>query len=689
MDRAMKLMELESGGAHLVLGLHDDAPVALLHLGSAPFVASDIPEEHRWTYRLVEIRAAGEDHDYIEAGRYAGSAVGGRLRYVSHTLTPSQCAIRQRDDRTGLVVESTLQFIGGVLETRTRIENSGEDAVTLQAASSFFLNGFTKSGRLPKGLRTLVHVPRNGWYAEFQWAKHLASDLGLNSRFAFGSRHETISSTGTWCSSNYLPMGCLENAESGDVLLWEILHGGSWSWQVAEAGHQLYVHVAGPTDAESNWHVTLAPGEAFTTVPCAVAAAASFDGAVGALTRHRRRTHLAGHEKMPVVFNDYMNCLMGDPSEAAVMPLIDAAAEAGAEVYCIDAGWFAAPGQRWSSTLGNWDPNPERFPSGLSPVFYYIRSKGMTPGIWFEIETMTENLAQSEAVPREWFFERHGRPVISHRRLQLDFRNPDVRAFAREAIDKVLALGCGFMKLDYNFDSGPGSELGSANLGQSLVDYEAAFLSWLDSIRADHPELLIEHCASGGQRLGRPYLDRTNSASTSDEGDPMQIARIVAAAPTMLLPEQNGNWAVPEPGHDAGVIASTMLCGAIGRLHIAGKLSELSNDQTEVVQQAVRLHKAIRADIARSVPLWPLGLPGYHDEWICLGLQSPDSLLLAVWRRTGTCRQIDIPVEGLEQAELLFPTSIAGSFERLSGQLRIKLEERSCALFRIPSLRNS
>jgi alpha-galactosidase len=308
----------------------------------------------------------------------------------------------------------------------------------------------------------------------------------------------------------------------------------------------------------------------------------------------------------------------------------------------------------------------------------------MTPGIWFEIETMTENLAQSEAVPREWFFERHGQPVLSHRRLQLDFRNADVRSFTRQSVDKVLTLGCGFIKLDYNFDSGCGSEVGSANLGQSLLEYETAFLSWLDSVRADHPELLIEHCASGGQRLGRPYLDRTNSASTSDEGDPMQIARIVAAAPTMLLPEQNGNWAVPEPGHEPDLIASTMLCGVVGRLHIAGKLSELDDSQTAVVQQAVRLHKAIRADIARSVPLWPLGLPGYHDEWICLGLQTPHSLLLAVWRRTGTCRQIDIPVLGMEQAELLFPSSIAGSFKRQPDQLRLALEERSCALFRIP-----
>jgi alpha-galactosidase len=169
----------------------------------------------------------------------------------------------------------------------------------------------------------------------------------------------------------------------------------------------------------------------------------------------------------------------------------------------------------------------------------------------------------------------------------------------------------------------------------------------------------------------------------------MQIARIVAAAPTMLLPEQNGNWAVPEPSHDPGLLASTMLCGAVGRLHIAGKLSELSDAQMAVVQQAVLLHKAIRADIARSVPVWPLGLPGYHDEWICLGLRAPEMLLLAVWRRTGTCQQIDIAVEGVGEAELLFPSSIAGSYEFHPGQLRLALEERSCALFRIPLLRHS
>jgi hypothetical protein len=84
-----------------------------------------------------------------------------------------------------------------------------------------------------------------------------------------------------------------------------------------------------------------------------------------------------------------------------------------------------------------------------------------------------------------------------------------------------------------------------------------------------------------------------------------------------------------------------------------------------------------------------LGLPDYHDEWICLGLQSPDSLLLALWRRTGTHPQIDIAIKGNEQPELLFPNSLPGSFERRSDQFQLVLEERSCALFRIPSPRDS
>jgi alpha-galactosidase len=351
-----------------------------------------------------------------------------------------------------------------------------------------------------------------------------------------------------------------------------------------------------------------------------------------------------------------MNCLMGDPSEAATLPLIETAARLGAEVYCIDAGWYAPPGVRWSNTLGTWNVNPERFPHGLGPIFDRIRAMGMVPGLWFEIEAMTDNCPGRDQLPRDWFFERQGRAVHSHRRLQLDFRNPAVRQFARDSVRPALESGARYLKLDYNFTSGAGSERGAESLGEALLDYQQAFLGWLDDLREAYPDLMIEHCASGGLRLARPYLDRVANASHSDEGDPLQIARIAAAAPTILLPEQNGTWVLPAPDQEPAMIALTVLSGILGRPLLAGRSEQLSPAQIEILRQGVGLYKELRGNFAQAVPAWPIGLPGYHDDWICLALRTPDEHFVAVWKRGKEDTTVAIPLGERTEVELIFPT---------------------------------
>ena len=49
----------------------------------------------------------------------------------------------------------------------------------------------------------------------------------------------------------------------------------------------------------------------------------------------------------PIVFNDYMNTLMADPTAERLSTLIPAAARTGAEVYCIDAGWHSDDTDWW------------------------------------------------------------------------------------------------------------------------------------------------------------------------------------------------------------------------------------------------------------------------------------------------------------------------------------------------------
>jgi alpha-galactosidase len=378
-----------------------------------------------------------------------------------------------------------------------------------------------------------------------------------------------------------------------------------------------------------------------------------------------------------------MNCLMGDPSEEKVLPLVDIAAELGAEIYCVDAGWYLPPGRRWSSILGQWQVDPERFPNGLRPVMDRIRERGMVPGLWFEIEAMTASCPAFAELPDDWFFVLNGRRIRSHGRYHLDFRNPAVRAFADEAIEKAVGeLGCGFLKMDYNFDSGPGSELGAESPGQALLDYEAAYLGWLDAVRERYPELMIEHCASGGQRLGRPFLERTHNASNSDEGDPLQVARIAAASPTIILPEQNGTWALPHHGFDAEMTAFAMLCALPYRMLLAGGSDRLSDEQRALVGEAIALHKGLREDFARAVPNWPLGVPGYHDPWICAALASPSSLYLKVWRRDGGPASIEVPLpEGWGNARLIYPSALPTAWTFGGGKLRVELAERAGRMF--------
>ena len=130
---------------------------------------------------------------------------------------------------------------------------------------------------------------------------------------------------------------------------------------------------------------------------------------------------------------------------------VDAAAALGCEYYCIDAGWYTD--ENWWYKVGEWTPSKTRFPNGLKELTDYIRAKGMIPGIWMEIEVMgTQCAIASEKLGKGWFFERHGKASLDRDRYQLDFRNPEVRAYTRAAIDRmIIDYGIGYFKIDCCF----------------------------------------------------------------------------------------------------------------------------------------------------------------------------------------------------------------------------------------------
>ena len=167
----------------------------------------------------------------------------------------------------------------------------------------------------------------------------------------------------------------------------------------------------------------------------------------------------------------------------------------------------------------------------------YIRDKGMVPGLWLELEVMGINCPMASQVTRDWFFQRNGRPIIDHCRYQLDFRNKEVRDYATGVIKRLVEeYGVGYIKMDYNIDTGVGTDYHADSAGEGLLSHTRAYLNWLDKIFEMYPDLIIENCSSGGMRMEYSMLSRQSIQSVTDQTNYIKMAAIAANCATACTP---------------------------------------------------------------------------------------------------------------------------------------------------------
>ncbi|WP_250442960.1 glycoside hydrolase family 36 protein [Actinotalea sp. C106] len=646
----------------VVLSVDADGPVRVLWFGEPAQQPEALPAP---VQPLVEVFAVGHGH-HSHNLRYTASAVGTRLRYAHHTETVdgpwSVLTVEQHDPETGLVVTSTLRSAAGVagVQSWTEVRNDGASPITLQAVSSFTAAFTTADG--PEAITDVDVISGwSEWLGENRFARTpLRSqgglvELDLAAHQAQDARSRiAITSQGTWSSGERMPCGVVENRATGTAWAWQVEHNGAWHAELGERLHgELVLGLLGPTDIQHQWVLPLAPGETFRSIPVSVCVAAGgWERAVGVLTAHRRalRTERARpiDTDLPVIFNDYMNTLMGDPTTAKLLPLIDAAAAAGAEYFCIDAGWYDDGGDWWDS-VGQWQPSTGRFPDGgLGRVIDHIRAAGMVPGLWLEPEVIGVRSLLADSLPDEAFLQRHGTRVVEQQRYHLDLRHPAARAHLDEVVDRLVAdFGLGYFKLDYNITPGQGTDHDAPSPGVGLLDHNRAHLDWLDGVLARHPQLLIENCASGAQRADYSLLSRLHLQSTSDQQNLLLYPPIAAAAPLSMVPEQAANWAYPQPDMTPEQAVFTLCTGMLGRLYLAGHLDTMSPEQLAVVSEALTVHRSIREDLARAVPVWPLGLPQWDDRWVAMGMRTADATYLTVWHRGTEAEQIDLSLPEL------------------------------------------
>jgi len=151
-------------------------------------------------------------------------------------------------------------------------------------------------------------------------------------------------------------------------------------------------------------------------------------------------------EKPTFVYNTW-HPFGKDINEKLVKELAKAAAAAGMKEFVIDDGW--------QDNYGDWGINYTKFPNGLKPVFDYIKSLGMKPGLWVSVGSASSASKVYHEHP-EWFVRDEKGNFAN---LQLDNANDEIRSacfstgwkdYIKEILMKLaLDNGLEYMKLDF------------------------------------------------------------------------------------------------------------------------------------------------------------------------------------------------------------------------------------------------
>ena len=215
------------------------------------------------------------------------------------------------------------------------------------------------------------------------------------------------------------------------------------------------------------------------------------------------------------------------------------AARIGAEQFVLDDGWFGNRNDDTSS-LGDWVIDRQKWPQGLKPLIDVVKSHGMAFGLWVEPEMINADSDLYRAHP-DWVLGLPGQ-VTGRNQLALDLSRPDVIAHLLQRLGAILAENdIDFLKWDHNRQL----PVLDAAQGRGVLDLMA-------QLRAAHPQLEIESCASGGGRADYGILQQTCRVWLSDCNDPVERLRIQHAAALFLPSAITGSHVGAVKSHTTG-----------------------------------------------------------------------------------------------------------------------------------------
>ena len=524
---------------------------------------------------LMAVRGAG----------YAGAGLvdaicqpsAGRINLSPRHMTQvseTELVLHAGDETCGVEAETRLSLEDGVLKIRTIIRNAGNEVVDLHRCAAGLVP-------LPDWADDTV-MTHGGWARE-----------GHESRRPLGAgRVQRVGRLGRSGFDGSPAVTICERAAgtgSGRAMALHLAWSGSHSISVERLPDG-----SGEICAEALYEpgeIRLAPGEQLETPELIVVIGTrGFDELRARLHRLARRQ--SREVFRPVHFNTW-EARYFDLNEDALVALAKGAAALGAERFVLDDGWFA--GRRDDTTsLGDWEPDPDIFQHGLAPLADRIGELGMTFGLWVEPEMVSRKSRLYDQHP-DWVL---GYPdpdaPTGRNQLVLDLSNRDVQDHLYARLSACLdAAPIEYLKWDCNREIYPDTVDGVARGTRHVL----GVYSLMDRLQARYPQLEIESCASGGGRTDFGILPRVTRFWASDATDALDRIRIQRSLSAYIPMEMIGCHVGPAPNPITGRVFSIRfraLVAMFGHFGLELDPEKLSASDRIALSHAIQVHKRFR-----------------------------------------------------------------------------------------------
>jgi alpha-galactosidase len=384
--------------------------------------------------------------------------------------------------------------------------------------------------------------------------------------------------------------------------------------------------------------IALGAGESYTTPWVYLAASrAGLDGLAAQFHGYLRSLPAHPGTPRPVNLNVWEAVYFAHDLEK-LTALADLAARIGVERFVLDDGWFT--GRRDDRAgLGDWAVDETVWPGGLHRLTEHVLARGMRFGLWFEPEMVNPDSDLYRAHP-DWILAAgHRIPPLQRNQLVLDLTRPEVADYLFDRISAVLdEYPVSYVKWDCNRDIVDGGS-GPRDGAPAVHGQAAAVYALFDRLRARHPRVEWESCASGGGRIDLGILKRVERVWTSDLTDALARQSIQRWTGQLVPLEYLGAHVSAPFSHQTGrYLPLELRCATalFGHFGIEWDLTQAGEEDLAVLAAWIGLYKRHRG-LLHSGRVVRLDVPAEAGAWM-------HGVVAADGEQALMCRvQLDLP----------------------------------------------